>query len=110
MECGFNSYAHFAAAPETLNIGAALGGLAAVLCFAALLVGVILRARAKAANSHNTPEAAPARPHPQKKDTFYTSCTGVHTPILREGIQAPKEIPAIDFGDILWYNYLVKNA
>lgn len=41
-------------APETLNIGAALGGLAAVLCFAALLIVLILRARAKAANSHNT--------------------------------------------------------
>ena len=35
-------------APDSQNVGAALAGLAAVLCFAALLAALIIRARRKA--------------------------------------------------------------
>lgn len=40
-------------APDSLNRGAALAGLAAVLCFAALLTALILRARAAASEKTN---------------------------------------------------------
>ncbi len=34
----------------------------------------------------------------------------LETPYFERGDTSTKEIPAIDFGDFLWYNYFVEGA